>query len=181
MRSDSVRLMEPALRLEGEFIAMVNEYLEAGEQKDGGLFEQAVDDFAGYVTGLLDHAEGNNLPEGWVPGSAYWLVEDGCLLIGLSSLRHRLTPGLKQRGGHIGYYIRPSQRRKGYGTVILALTLEKAHRLGLERVLVTCDKDNAASARVIERNGGKLENEVICKDTGKPTLRYWIDLTCKGR
>ena len=89
-------------------------------------------------------------------------------------LRPRLTEKLEDRGGHIGFAVRPSERGKGYATLMLKLVLEKAKQLGLRRVLVTCDKDNLASARVIQKNGGQLNTESISKQFGKMTQRYWI-------
>ncbi len=79
-------------------------------------------------------------------------------------------------GGHIGYRIRPSERRKGYGTLILALTLAEARKLGLPRVLLTCDQDNIASARVIQANGGALASEGYSPQTQTLVSRYWIEL-----
>ncbi|MHB8934154.1 MAG: GNAT family N-acetyltransferase, partial [Bellilinea sp.] len=93
-----------------------------------------------------------------------------------SRLRHRLTPLLEEEGGHIGYDIRPSERGKGYATLLLALTLEKARESGMAGVLVTCDEDNIASARVIEKNKGQLLNTVVSQTSGKQVRRYWIDL-----
>jgi predicted acetyltransferase len=86
------------------------------------------------------------------------------------------VPALEHHGGHVGYAIRPSERLKGYGTRLLALTLDKAREMGLGRVLVTCDTDNFASVRVIEKNGGVLENQVISNRSGKMISRYWIAL-----
>ncbi|MEW5867934.1 MAG: GNAT family N-acetyltransferase [Chloroflexota bacterium] len=83
---------------------------------------------------------------------------------------------LDLEGRHIGYAIRPVRWRRGYGTHILALTLEKARERGLRRVLVTCDKENTASARIIEKNGGRLAGEALAERSGKPVLRYWIEL-----
>jgi len=91
-------------------------------------------------------------------------------------LRHQLTPALEHEGGHIGYDIRPSARRRGFGTLILALTLERARILGLARALLTCDTDNTASARIIERNGGALAARVVSNRTGKLISQYWIEL-----
>lgn len=173
MESKGVSLIQPSLRLKPELLAIVAEHIEASEQEGGWRLEQAVDDFSAYVAKLLDHAQGKNLPEGWVPESTFWLVENEGLL-GYSSVRHGLTAALERRGGHISYYIRPSRRREGYGTVLLALTLDKARELGLERVLITCRKDSIASVKIIQKNGGKLESEVILEDTGKTHLRYWI-------
>ncbi|HLL72624.1 MAG TPA: GNAT family N-acetyltransferase [Pyrinomonadaceae bacterium] len=95
---------------------------------------------------------------------------------GTARLRHQLTPALEHEGGHIGYDIRPSARRRGFGTLILALTLERARILGLARALLTCDTDNTASARIIERNGGALAARVVSNRTGKLISQYWIEL-----
>ena len=83
-------------------------------------------------------------------------------------------PHLEKEGGHIGYDIRPSERRKGYGTVLLALTLKKAQELGLHEVLVTCDSDNVDSVRIIEKNGGELIGRAVSEHTGKEVNRYRI-------
>ena len=89
-------------------------------------------------------------------------------------IRHRLNEYLLQFGGNIGYSVRPSQRRKGYATEMLALALEECRKLGLDRALVTCDKSNIGSAKTIQKNGGVLENEVLEGD--RITQRYWIAL-----
>ena len=96
--------------------------------------------------------------------------------MGMSRLRHGLVPHLKKEGGHIGYHIRPSERNQGYGTRILGLTLDKARELGLSEVRVTCDQDNIASVRVIEKNGGRKTGEAISERTGNRVNQYWITL-----
>jgi predicted acetyltransferase len=83
---------------------------------------------------------------------------------------------LEHRGGHIGYVIRPSRRKQGYGASLLSLMLEKAHELGLARVRITCDTDNIGSAKVIEKNNGALSATTISERTGKLISQYWIDL-----
>ena len=134
----------------------------------------------------IEYAEnerkGEGLPEGWVPATTLWLV-DGDRFLGRVNIRHRLTPHLMQFGGHIGYMIRPSEQGKGYGKLQLALALEycRAHlrdAIGGGKVLVTCDDDNIRSARVIEANGGVLENKVENFESGRTVLtrRYWIEL-----
>ena len=81
-------------------------------------------------------------------------------------------------GGHIGYFIRYSKWNKGYGSKMLSMTLERAKKLGLKKVLITCNDDNFASIKVIEKNGGILENKVTNNINGKELLtrRYWIEL-----
>ena len=105
-----------------------------------------------------------------------WLVDDGGVIAGVSRIRHSLTARLLAHGGHIGYYVRASYRGQGHGTQILALTLIEARKLGLERVLLTVDSDNLPSIRVIETNGGVMEDERVDSE-GLRYRRYWIDLT----
>lgn len=106
-------------------------------------------------------------PQGYVPATHLWWV-DGHEWLGRLSLRHRLTPFLRDVGGHIGYFVRPSARRRGHATAMLTESLRWARDLGLEQVLVTCDADNVASRRVIETNGGRLDDQRGVK------LRFWI-------
>jgi predicted acetyltransferase len=125
---------------------------------------------------LVDMEAGRSLREGWVPMTTCWLVDDGGVIAGVSRIRHSLTPRLFADGGHIGYYVRAAYRGQGHGTQILALTLIEAKKLGLDRVLLTVDSDNEPSIRVIERNGGLMEDERTDED-GVRYRRYWIDLT----
>lgn len=96
-------------------------------------------------------------------------------IVGRAHIRHELTPELLRVNGHIGYGVRPDFRRRGYATQILGAGLDYLAELGVERALVTCDDDNVASARTIERNGGVLEN-VVADGGDVPTRRYWVDL-----
>ncbi len=122
-------------------------------------------------------AAGARLPEGWVPVTTFWLLDDAGSVVGVSALRHALTPTLLHRGGHVGYYVKESERGRGYGSAILALTLEAAREIGIDRLLVTADSANEPSARVIEGNGGVLEDERPDEIKGVMFRRYWIDLT----
>ena len=108
----------------------------------------------------------------WVTSSTYFAVVNGGI-IGIANIRHRLNEFLLSTWGHIGYGVRPSQRRKGYATQILALALTKCRGMGIERVLVSCDKDNIASAKTIMKNGGILENE-FTEDDGNIVQQFWI-------
>ncbi len=126
---------------------------------------------------LVDMAAGRNLPEGFVPMTTFWALDAAGGLVGVIRLRHRLNDFLLLHGGHIGYYVARAERGKGYATEMLRQTLIEARGLGIERALLTVHTDNAASIRVIERNGGVLENEVEDVTPGKLQRRYWIDLT----
>ena len=172
MNDENIQLMKPAPALKAALWAMAEEYRASGENRH----QEILEDFAGYLRKREDHSQGRDLPPGIVPSTTFFLVREGNTVLGCGRLRHGLTPALELEGGHIGYDIRPSQRRKGYGTLILALMLKKARERGLTRVLVTCDTDNVASARIIQKNGGRFQDEVISERSGKPVSRYWIDL-----
>jgi predicted acetyltransferase len=173
-KSEFIRLVEPGTGWRDEFLRMLDEHLQTGEDYyDAAL---ACRDFEAYVHKLVENSLGLNLPTGIVPMTTYWLIRDAAVMLGQSRLRHTLTPALEHHGGHIGYVIRPSQRQKGYGAQILALTLEKARDLGLRRVRITCDTDNLASARIIEKNGGNLDRQVISEYSGVLISQYWIEL-----
>ena len=112
---------------------------------------------------------------GLVPESTFLAVRiEDERLVGIINIRHRLNEHLLNFGGHIGYGIRPDERGRGYATEMLALALEECRRLGLERVLLTCDRENPASANVMIKNGAVLENEV--DEEGVIVQRYWIAL-----
>lgn len=171
MIQQNVKLIEPTAELESDFLAMANDHRICGDER----YRAALEDFSAYLESLAIAALNKNLPPNLVPEDEFWLVSDSCV-IGRSKLRHWLIPASEHEGGHIGYDIRPSKRRKGYGTLILKLTLEKAKDLGLTRVLLTCDADNIASSRIIEKHGGALSGRATSKKNGKPILQYWIEL-----
>ena len=123
--------------------------------------------FASFVEQLrADAKEDSPRPAGHVPSTTLWWT-DGAEYLGRLSIRHRLTERLLEIGGHIGYDVRPTGRRRGHATAMLAAALPMAHSLGIDPVLITCDTDNTGSRKVIEVNGGVLEDE----RNGK--LRFW--------
>lgn len=136
------------------------------------IFKNDYHDFQFY----LDNLEPVILEEGKVPGSVFFLYDDERnIFIGAINIRHYLNDDLLKTGGHIGDGIRPSERRKGYATKMIKLALDECKKLGINKVLMTCDKDNIGSAKSIINNGGILENEIINED-GKIEQRYWIYL-----
>ena len=126
---------------------------ENGYVNDG--YEIEYDELPAYLKKCDNMTKAIDLPPHIVPQTTYWLYIDG-ELVGMCELRHYLNENLKIRGGNIAYTIRPSQRRKGYGTVILQKLLQKAKERGMEDVWITCMESNIASRRIIEKNGCKL-------------------------
>jgi predicted acetyltransferase len=124
--------------------------------------------FAHYVRMMLAEAlERTPRPAHFVPATTMWWV-DGADYLGRIAIRHRLTPLLTAVGGHIGYDVRPTARRRGHATAMLRAALPVANALGIERALLTCDPDNVASRKVIEANGGVFEDRRGAK------LRFWV-------
>ncbi|MGY4644156.1 GNAT family N-acetyltransferase [Cellulomonas sp. URHB0016] len=136
------------------------------------LLDGRRDDWPGYLAQLAREHDGVDLPPGRVPATFAVAVVDGDI-VGRVSVRHELNDFLARVGGHIGYAVRPAFRRRGYATEILRQSLALARTVGVENALVTCDDDNVASARTIERCGGVLEN-VVQGDDGPPKRRYWV-------
>lgn len=124
----------------------------------------------------LEHLECKEEKDGLVPDSVYFLLdEERNIFVGAVNIRHYLNKELLLGGGHIGDGIRPSERRKGYATLIIKLALEKCKELGIDKVLITCDKTNIGSQKSIIKNGGVLENEFV-NEEGAIEQRYWITL-----
>ncbi|MBD1382171.1 GNAT family N-acetyltransferase [Metabacillus arenae] len=172
---NGVRLVEPALSFQKAYEEMVQEWCEAGETMVPFVLRLEPKPFSTLIEKMNDYKEGINIPETFVPHSTYWLMNKDNVMLGAVNIRHRLNEYLLKKGGHIGYGVRPSARENGYAKMMLRLALEKARDLGLERVLVTCDKDNTASSKTIVSNHGKLESEFV-EDNGNVVLRYWITL-----
>lgn len=132
-------------------------------------------EFSAYLLHLDAWTRGKDLPRNFVPNS-FLVAVVGDRIVGRASIRHQLNDFLFRLGGHIGYGVVASCRRQGYATAILKKSLQYCKKLGMDRVLVTCDEDNIASCRVIEANKGILENTLTGADLKVPKRRYWINL-----
>jgi len=163
------------MKHERALAGFVAEFAKAGEDSIPAFLPNPDWSFAAMVTGFEKQSRGEGLPDGWVPGTTRFLEHEGRLL-GLFNLRHRLTENLRRFGGHVGYSVRPAERGKGYGTILLQAAMKEAERLGIDRVLVTCDTANVASAAVIKKCGGILEDRSFYAPAGYEVCRYWIEL-----
>lgn len=171
-----LRLLLPSAKYKKSFLEAVREF-----KKENSWYvlsvnmpiEEVTKNFLVYVQRVKNLSKGIDLVKGYVPETVYWLC-NGKKFIGRVSIRHRLTKHLRLIGGHIGYEIRPAERKKGYGKRILELALPKARKLGIRKALVTCDATNIASRKIIEHCGGVFEN-ANSQGKGKPKkLRFWI-------
>lgn len=153
-------------------VEMMDEWTATGEKIVPHAIKKAdYRDFTAYLNGLdVKEADG-----GRVPSSTFFCLDtDRNIFVGAVSIRHFLNDSLLLNGGHIGDGIRPSERRRGYGTRMVALALDKCRELGIGRVLMVCDRENVASAKTIINNGGVMENEI--EVNGITEQRYWISL-----
>jgi predicted acetyltransferase len=166
-------LTKPTPDLRQQYLAFYQEWKESGEAMAPWVIHKDPTDFEAMLEFLLGNENGLNLPEGWVPDSTYWLVSDDHKIVGVANIRHRLTEKLLNIGGHIGYGIRPSERKKGYAKMLLKLSLAKAGDLGIDKVLVVCDETNVASEKTIIHNGGIPDIDYI-DENGNVIKRFWI-------
>lgn len=186
-------IVRPDARYRPSYLAATDEFGDAHRDGDGGMAQEAdpATGFAGFSftrEGLEDPEEfrrfvqtrrAEELPEtprpsGRVPCTFLWIVE-GEEYLGSIALRHELNDFLLAEGGHIGYSIRPSARRRGHASTALRQVLELAAEMGHERLLLTCAEDNAASRAVIEGAGGVYE------DSRASTRRYWVSTIATDR
>ena len=172
-----MKLSIPDIKYKDSFLEALSEFDTNGRSIDLLKLdaESLKNNFADHVQKLIDQSKGKNLPSGWVPHTTYWIIDDD-EFIGVIDLRHELIPALEKYGGHIGYAIRPTKRNQGYGTKALRMLLPLAAQIGIKKLLITCDTDNIASVKIIELNGGILQDEIQNEGRGMLTCRYWLEL-----
>ena len=175
-----LELVEASKKHEKQAMEYRQEYINFGEKKING--SSRFMEFDNYDRWLEKIVRQRNLKPSMstTPATTYFMIrKTDDKIIGSIQLRHHLTEELLKDGGNIGYGIRPSERGKGYGSKQLHLVLEKAKALGLSKVMISCGKDNRASARVAIQGGGVLSGEGFDEDAGEVTEIYWINL-CQG-
>lgn len=170
-----IKLVLPTKEYKDEIKDYKKEFLEAKESMAGAGDLRNTSSFETWLKSTYDNLYEETLGEGLVPATSFIAISlEDDRLVGMIQIRHRLNDYLLNYGGHIGFSVRKSRRQQGYATQMLALALEECKKLGIKRVLLTCDKGNAASAKTIINNGAILENEV--KEENTIIQRYWIDL-----
>lgn len=171
-------LAKPDLYFFDRYNEMMTEWQASGTQIAPWFLNKPyenLEDFAEFIR-MLDNCECGNLDERYSSTTSYFVTDENDRLIGAASLRHYLTAAGFSTWGHIGYGVRPGERRKGYATRILKMVLEEAKVMKIQRILLGCHSSNIGSAKVIESCGGVLENIVPDPDDkGETIRRYWID------
>lgn len=170
-----LKLILPKIEHKENIMDYKKEFIENGDSMDGSAGLSNAENFEEWYRANQDNLKEETVRDGLVPATTYLAFNNDDKLVGMIDIRHRLNDYLLKFGGHIGYSVRKSERQKGYATEMLGLALKECEKLGIKEVLITCDKDNIASAKIIISNGGKIENE-IAKGDGI-TQRYWITLS----
>ncbi|WP_066714714.1 GNAT family N-acetyltransferase [Clostridium sp. Marseille-P299] len=174
---DKLILRRPSKLFEYDVMDYRQEHLDYGESSIFGcaglIYYNSFDEWLRFTNSIVSE----KLTREGVHASTFLTVREfDHKIVGSIQLRHSLTKELEQYGGQIGYGIRPSERRKGYATKQLTMLLEVARRMSLDKVLITCEKNNVGSAKTIINNGGCMERESFYPLTSQTIQKYWIML-----
>ena len=175
---DTIQLIKPTLAYADDILAFRHEVEAANDPDDfaGCSFLKKCATAEEWLKILAERENPATTPKGSVPSNAYLAVRmSDNRIVGMIDLRHHIDhPILGLWGGHMGYTVRPSERGKGYASEMLRLNLENCRLRGMNKILLTCSRENPSSERTILANGGVFEKE-ICVD-GEYIKRYWITL-----
>lgn len=170
----NLRLIEYSQISEKQYTNYIEEWEQSGEKIVPAASRRNNNSFNDLIETWNENETDVMYAKDFAQSTLYFMIDSDGRIYGAIHLRHELNNGLLQRGGHIGYGIRPCERRKGYASTMLGLLLKLIKPKSYERVLATCDDDNIASIKTIERNNGILQDKVMVK--GSLIRRYWIQL-----
>lgn len=175
---EKLRLINPTEEYLDEIASYRKEFLEYDSSMDGCGPLRRCEDPKDWLKTVEDYSKIETLPENRVLSTQFIYVrESDNKIVGMIQVRHYFNDYLEKYAGHIGYSVRPTERRKGYAKRMLAETLPYCRELGLSKVLITCIDSNEASRKTILGGGGVYESTVYEPDEGVNLERYWIDLT----
>lgn len=170
-------LTRPAEEYAAEIASYRNDFLASGDSMGGCGNLRTVADPLQYIEVSRQFEDPLTVPKNRVQATQFLYVRKADRrVVGMIQVRHYLNDYLAQFAGHIGYSIRPSERRKGYAKAMLAAALPYCKEIGLKKVLITCDDGNIASEKTILANGGVYESTVFEADENVDVKRFWIDI-----
>ena len=173
-----MKLIEPTAEYCRQIQAYRQEFLDCGDSMDGTDGLRCEEDPKKWIERCRLFKNPENVPEGRVPATQFIFVrEEDHKIVGMLQIRHFLNDHLKKYGGHIGYSVAPSERRKGYASLMLKTALPACRKLGIDKVLITCMDNNIGSRKTILANGGVYESTVFEPDEKVSLEKYWIDLS----
>ncbi len=177
MKREVCILMKVSSEYAEEIKEYRKEFLNAGDSMDGCGSLRTISDPYEYIQKCKDYESPETLPRDKVLATQFLFVrKNDNRLLGMIQVRHYFNDYLSKFGGHIGYSVRPSERRRGYGKEMLKQTLPYCKELGLDRVLITCFEDNIASEKTILANGGTYDSTIYEPDEKVHFKRFWIEL-----
>ncbi len=173
-----MKLIEPTAEYCQQIQAYRKEFLDSGDSMDGTAGLRRMEDPEKWIELSSLYKDPDNVPEGLVPATQYIFVrEEDNKIVGMLQIRHVLNGYLEKYGGHIGYSVAPSERRKGYASQMLKTALPACRELGIDKVLITCNDGNVGSRKTILANGGVYESTVYEPDEKVNLEKYRIDLS----
>ena len=173
-----MKLIEPTKDYCRQIQAYRKEFLDSGDSMDGTDGLRRIEDPEEWVEHCRLAKDRKNIPEGRVSATQFIFVrEEDKKIVGMLQIRHYFNDYLEKYGGHIGYSVAPSERRRGYATQMLQMALPKCKELGIEKILITCIDNNVGSRKAILSNGGVYESTVFEPEERVNLERYWIDLS----
>ena len=177
-KKDQIKLIEPTMAIEKELLAYRQAFLDSGDSMDGAGPLRRYENIADWLRDSALYKDPATVPEDKVPATQYvGIRESDGKVVGMLQIRHELNDYLRKFAGHIGYSVRPDERRKGYASAMLAAALPLCRELGLDRVMITCHDTNEGSRRTILANGGVYESTAYEPDRQVNLQRFWIELT----
>ena len=170
-------LIRPTSEYASQIIEYRQEFLDAGDSMDGTGPLRRFENPEEYIKICAEYEDTTTVPSHLVPATQFFFIrKSDNKLVGMIQIRHRFNDYLEKYAGHIGYSVRPSERRKGYAKEMLRMTLPFCREIGIDKVMITCIDGNIGSEKTILANGGVYEYTIHEPNANKDLKRFWIML-----